>query len=297
MSSALRKPPTLRLDGDRIRELREAKGLTQLYVAEVAAVSVDTVSRWENNRTPAVKRDNAEALARALEVDLTEIVRLDEAGPGELPAAPRRWRGPALAGALLLALALGWGAWRALAPAPLEVAASRRLPPYTPPGTAVPVVVQIRAAGGQEQRVILREHLPPGWTLLAANSPPDQGPGESGVLKWIVNLQGGAAAVAYLVRAPGEAREGTIHRFSGEVVGRGRGERAVPVRGQARIDLEFVHWADEDADFQISDSEVLDALERLEAAQGLGLSPSDLRHLWGAPEYEWNRGEQRFQPH
>ena len=51
-----RTPSTVRVDGDAARRIRESKGLTQLYVAEVAGVSVDTVSRWENNRMPAVRR-------------------------------------------------------------------------------------------------------------------------------------------------------------------------------------------------------------------------------------------------
>ncbi|MHB8765688.1 MAG: helix-turn-helix domain-containing protein, partial [Deferrisomatales bacterium] len=80
--TAPRRPPTLRLDGDRIRTLREDKGLTQLYVAEVAGVSVATVSRWENNRTPAVKRENAEALAQALEVEVDQILQPGLPGDG-----------------------------------------------------------------------------------------------------------------------------------------------------------------------------------------------------------------------
>src|SRR5512138_2808817 len=84
-----RQPPpstALRLHGDVIRQLRESRGLTQLYVAEVVGVTVDTVSRWENNRTSTVKRDNAQALARALEVELDDILR-DEP-PGAQPPPP-----------------------------------------------------------------------------------------------------------------------------------------------------------------------------------------------------------------
>ena len=69
-----------------------------------------------------------------------------------------------------------------------------------------------------------------------------------------------------------------------------------PIGGETRIDLEYVHWADEDADFTIDDSEVLLALERIEFAKELALDPVDLRRLWGAGEYRWDGEEKRFHP-
>ena len=85
MSSRERHPPTVRVNGDEVRHIRETKALTQLYVAEGVGVSVDTVSRWENNRTQAVRRDNAAALAQALEVPLAEILQEESPQP-EAPA-------------------------------------------------------------------------------------------------------------------------------------------------------------------------------------------------------------------
>ncbi|MFU8855599.1 MAG: helix-turn-helix domain-containing protein [Deferrisomatales bacterium] len=303
MTSLVRNPPTVRLDGDKVRLLREAKGLTQLYVAEVAKVSVDTVSRWENNRTPAVKRENAQALADALESPLDDLLlgepEADAGGTGaegDAEGQPRRLL-PWLAGAAALGLLGLWAAWHWISPPPLVVVeAMRRLPSYTPPGTEVPVVVHLRAVSGSPQRVVLRETLPPDWTLLGAVPDPDQGPTPDGILKWILPLEDGTNRLAYLVRAPADGAEGSAHRFSGEVVPPGAEGSGIPVRGESRIDLEFVHWADQNADFQISDAEVLDALERLEAAQGLGMDPADLRRLWGASVYEWNRAKGGFEP-
>ena len=54
-----------RIDGDKVRSLREAKGLTQLYIATVVGVTTDTISRWENKRYPSVKEENARKLAEA----------------------------------------------------------------------------------------------------------------------------------------------------------------------------------------------------------------------------------------
>lgn len=294
MASPFNRSPTVRLDGDAVRRLREERGLTQLYVAEVARVSVDTVSRWENKRTPAVRRENAEALAQALEVDLEQILE-PETGPSE-PARPRRRATLGAAAAAFLVLAGGLGWWWAAGRTPVVVEAARRLPPYTAPASRIPVVVHIRIVSGEAPRVILRETLPSGWILEGASPPPDQGPTPDGVVKWILPIEEGRAQVAYAVRTPTGAAEGSAFRFRGEVVTAGRRGSETPVKGEGRIDLEYVYWADEDADFQVSDAEVLDALERLEAAKGLGLDPSTLRRLWGAGEYAWDRAKGRFMP-
>ena len=79
MEDSVEKPeksfsPGVAIDGARVRAIREEKKLTQLYVASVVGVTTDTISRWENNRYPTVRRDNAEKLAGALEVELPEIL-------------------------------------------------------------------------------------------------------------------------------------------------------------------------------------------------------------------------------
>jgi transcriptional regulator with XRE-family HTH domain len=40
----------VKIDGSKVRRLREQKGLTQLYVATAVQVTTDTISRWENKR-------------------------------------------------------------------------------------------------------------------------------------------------------------------------------------------------------------------------------------------------------
>jgi transcriptional regulator with XRE-family HTH domain len=78
-------PPTVCLDGATARRIREAKQLTQLYVSKVVGVTTDTISRWENNRYPSIKRENALRLAEALEVPVEEVL---QNGTGEC-SAPR----------------------------------------------------------------------------------------------------------------------------------------------------------------------------------------------------------------
>ena len=45
------------------KEIREKKGLTQLYIATAVGVTTDTISRWENRRYPSIKTENGEKLA------------------------------------------------------------------------------------------------------------------------------------------------------------------------------------------------------------------------------------------
>jgi len=66
--------PIVNIDGDKIRRVREAQGLTQLYLATVVSVTTDTISRWENKRSPTIRRDNALKLAEALGVELEELL-------------------------------------------------------------------------------------------------------------------------------------------------------------------------------------------------------------------------------
>src|ERR1700674_4404655 len=80
--------PVVAVDGVKIKSIRETKKLTQLYVASVVGVTTDTISRWENNRYPTIRRDNAEKLATALEVGLAEILRQEVAVAVEVAAPP-----------------------------------------------------------------------------------------------------------------------------------------------------------------------------------------------------------------
>ena len=68
----------VKIDGSRVRSLREAKGLTQLYIATVVEVTTDTISRWENKRYPSIKEENGLKLAEALEVTLDDILEKEE---------------------------------------------------------------------------------------------------------------------------------------------------------------------------------------------------------------------------
>jgi hypothetical protein len=115
-------------------------------------------------------------------------------------------------------------------------------------------------------------------------------------VRWILPAGPEVTQLAYLVRAPSGQRTGTAYRFEGEIVTPGRRGRSSALGGDTRIDLEWIHWADDNGDFQVSDAELLDALERVEAARGLGVDGTEVRTLWGTGSYHWDEAAGRFAP-
>lgn len=211
--------PTVNLDSEAIRRIREEKKLTQLYVAKVVGVTTDTVSRWENNRYPSIKRENAVRLAEALEVDVEEILEKneddvegvdEEAEPAEA-FPPQRSKDSR--------------AWLLLLPALLVVAGViiywlmqrqdtlvgrfegyRSLPPYAAPGEVIPVHIRLET-DDTVKGYILRESFPKGWQLVEAAPPPTSLNNAEGVARWIVK--------------PGDERNRVVYRLRvGENVGK-----------------------------------------------------------------------------
>ena len=143
--------PSVAIDGNVIRKIREEKRLTQLYVSKVVGVTTDTVSRWENNRYPTIMRDNALKLAEALEVDIDEILKQDEdlesVDSDNLSPEPKNknWiyylllAGVALIGLLFLFLQ------PSSSPAPV-LQAKRLLPVFAAPGSRILVQVELSSA-------------------------------------------------------------------------------------------------------------------------------------------------------
>jgi transcriptional regulator with XRE-family HTH domain len=71
--------------GERVKEIRKQKGLTQDQVAEAAGIDPKSLSRIECNRfNPAI--DTLHALAVALDVDIREFFESDVESPKALRA-------------------------------------------------------------------------------------------------------------------------------------------------------------------------------------------------------------------
>ena len=285
--------PSVAIDGRRIRNVREAKKLTQLYVANVVGVTTDTISRWENNRYPSIKRDNAEKLAGALEVELGEILRQDEApaSPTTQAAAPsgRNRRRLLVSGIAALALLLALSAYilsSSLFAAPRAI---RWAPHFAAPGEIIPVQIKITRQGEENTGFILKEKLPEGWRLvstLPASASAD--PSGSGI-KWLIPGGSASVTVSYTVQAPvspAPANPATLH---GEIVLHAAGmNRTEPVGGSSELRIGAYHWADSNGDGRIDDDEIMPAYYLCEEMKGLGLDWKTIEAIWSGKGYRWD---------
>jgi DNA-binding XRE family transcriptional regulator len=288
------------LEGATLKRLREEKRLTQLYVSKVVGVTTDTVSRWENNRYPTVRRDNALKLAEALEVPLEELLRRPAAATEKTPP-PKNLMLLVIASLLAVLVMAGllmlvlWQTGRQ-SPPPASITAERILPHFAAPGSDIPVQVKLTQRA-DDSGFILREYLPKGWKLLQANPPASSVDNDNGMVRWIVKAGDARDRIAYLVRVGGSAAPGSYGIFQGEVVaGAADVKSAVPVNGDGRVAVAAVLWADQNGDGRIDDSEMLQASYTVDDMAGVKIDWLELEHLWNAGGYRWDKSRQKFLP-
>ena len=294
-------PPTVCLDGAAVRRIREEKKLTQLYVSKVVGVTTDTISRWENNRYPSIKRENALRLAEALDVPVEEVL---QNGSGECPRLASegkktsfRFPYPGVMVALLLAILAGSYLFHRHQDAPVAgILAERSLPNYAAPGSVIPV--RIHLDPGKETRgFILREHFPVGWKLIEANPPASSLDNEKGTARWIVKPGETRTMIAYLLKVATRVKAGTQVQFSGEVVASSRGGGApVSILGAEQTEVAPYQWADLNGDDVIDDNEMLKASDTIDDMKGVHLDWKLLENIWDAGGYRWDKKEHRFFP-
>ena len=307
-------PPMVKIDGAIVRRLREQKGLTQLYVATVVQVTTDTISRWENRRYPAIKKDNAEKLAEALEVELTVLLEQEEppaptAAPlaskpatpvpepptsppaPELPVGPGRRLFPWLAAFLLLisVLALLFHFLAASSPEPMAtVTATRILPAQVPPGQTFPVLIRVLAQPPAAFALIIRESLPPGCRFTLAAPAITGAASQNSQIKWVSRLEGKERLFAYLLTSPAGAVTGSPLAFRGQVVADSRGEATTTIAGSGQMTVKPYHWADSNGDNRVDDEEILVVYDRFGDVQEFAALRDEVDRLWTAGGYRWD---------
>lgn len=289
--------PMVCLDGTAVRRIREEKKLTQLYVAKVVGVTTDTVSRWENNRYPTIKRENALRLAEALEVSLEEIVQKSEAQDSEKTSSVRRSLPLMIAAFAFLLSAFAIGGYFFFSgdeSPPGEVRAVRLLPAFAAPGAVLPVRIRFETEGARG--FILREHFPPGWKLIEANPPASSLDNEEGTARWIIKGGESRQLIVYLIRVDAVAPPKVEETFRGDVVANPDGAFPGTVVGDSTIRVAPFLWADLDGNGRIDDSEMLQASDTFEEMKGVHLDWNLLESIWDAGSYLWNGQEKGFQP-
>lgn len=295
-------PPTVCLDGAAVRRIREEKRLTQLYVAKVVGVTTDTISRWENNRYPTIKRENALRLGEALEVPVLHILQAEE--DGALLAAPQQtplWRRPfCWISCAALLLLLCWLVYRFTREQPpvetLPLHAQRLLLGHGAPGSEIPVRVRIEA-GDEERGFILREHFPPGWKMIEASPPASSLDNEEGTARWIVKPGEKRSLIVYILKADRNRGFGEIGLFRGEVVASSESHvPPTPVEGDVRVTTAPFLWADQNGDGSVDDAEMLEASDIVDEMNGVHLDWKQLETIWGAGAYRWDEEKRQFFP-
>lgn len=284
----------VKLDGDAIRNIREEKKLTQLYVAKVVGVTTDTVSRWENNRYPSVRRENAEQLAEALEVSVSAVLRSEEVAE-QLPEPAgrhRRWWVAGIGAALLLlVIYLFWPS----APLHSAVTVERLLPVYAASQTIIPVRLHLHIEPGVDG-LVLRENFPAGWQLVEGAPPPSSLDNIDGTARWIIQQIEPEMRISYLLRVGPKPAAGQA-LFGGEIVASQQGSnQTFVVAGTDQLEVAPFHWADHNGDLVIDDSEALEASVASVEMKQTHLDWNTVERIWDAGSYRFDSEKGTFLP-
>lgn len=296
----------VRIDGGKVKQLREQKGLTQLYVATVVQVTTDTISRWENKRYPTIKKENAIRLAEALEVEIDEILETvaedeevpepsalpgpDTAPPPNLPRYSRLLLVFMIVCALLTAVVSGWVYLRKKQP--LEITARRILPGQCTEGQPFPVTIEVTGNTTAPLAVIVKEQVPDGMSIQATEPPLPASITKSDTLKWLQKIEGRVlfTYIATLSRplADGQSLIGSV------AAGNSTGE-PVGVTGNSSIQVGTHHWADSDGDNVISDKEILTVYDQYGDLEKLGIDVDLIEEIWLGSGYSWNGKKKKYE--
>ena len=60
--------------GEKIREVRESKGMSQYRLAEITGITRSTINRYETGSIQKISFDNLLRICEALEIDIKEII-------------------------------------------------------------------------------------------------------------------------------------------------------------------------------------------------------------------------------
>ena len=303
---------SVNINGSAIREFREQKELTQLYLATVVGVTTDTISRWENKRYPSIKFENAQRLAEALGVDLEDI--LEHADPDQVEedaefmdkqdVVPEKGKAlfisqrVVLVGALLFILIgmfVGYY-WVKNGQQP-TITATRTLPLHTAPNLSFPVIVRLKAGNSIDVPILLRETITGRATATAMktvlhSTMQDYGKNP----RWIGRLVEGEAAFLYMVHPDQGVQLGEQLSFAGDCVSGKVNKKGTQVSGLKSLRIEMAHWADTDKDLTITDNEILDAYEHYSSPGNIDVDFRDLERLWLAGRYRWDEKIRAFIP-
>jgi transcriptional regulator with XRE-family HTH domain len=289
----------IKVDGSKIKRLREEQGLTQLYLATAVHVTTDTISRWENKRYPSIKKENGIKLAEALNVQLADLLEEDEVIEPQVPTniAPvpttanrisrlkKFW--PLFLLSLFVFCLVAAFAWYSLNSSPeVTIIAERSAPDHCIAGQPFPVLIRISGAPEDKPTaIIIRENLPANATVIKT-SPETAGGGiKNDMLKWLKKINENST-VAYVIIGAGGVDE-KIGYFGTAAIS-GDSGLPPPIGGSSATTISQYHWADVDKDNTISDSEILAVHDRYNVVDGIDVGIDTIEAIWLGSGYKWN---------
>ncbi len=293
----------LKIDGDKVRKLREDQGLTQLFLATSVEVTTDTISRWENKRYPTIKKENALKLAAALEVDIEDILLQDNEPEKvlenkvinqtvEAETVPKK--GKNLLFVPLLLLLAGIAAWLLKPSSPeVNVYGRRILPAHTPVGQPFPVIIRIDIGSNAEAvSLILKEIVPPDVRIIHGSPEFSTLDRKKGSMKWIKKIDRDMV-FGYLAGTEPDFQQKGL-RFSGTITLRRKGQRTKKVHGDESLGIAPFHWADSNMDNKISDEEILMVYDEYSDLKELGLNIDLIEEMWLGAGYDYDQKQHKF---
>ncbi len=299
----------VRIDGAKIRHLRESRKLTQLYLSTVVGVTTDTISRWENRHYQSIKLENAEKLAQALEVPFEAILKQEAQTeppspepympPVEQAQAPKplRPRTPVILTVLLIVIAAGILMYSMFSVAPENsLSAQRILPSHAPPGQAFPVLIRVYSQKNAPVSLIIKESFPSGTQAVAGVPAITNLDLTDHSLKWVQRTDRDESVYAYMCEVPATARQGDNLLFDGTVTLKQNVGDQYRIEGAVSLTVAPFHWADANRDHTIDDEEILSVYDIYSDIEKLPFDRDMVDSLWASSRYDWDPAGARFIP-
>ncbi|MDH3360669.1 MAG: helix-turn-helix domain-containing protein [Desulfobulbaceae bacterium] len=300
-----------RIDGTKIRSIRESKELTQLYVATVVGVTTDTISRWENRRYPTIKQENALKLAEVLEVDLADILdtetsattpETEDTSTARTESSSTKNFPPLKIIIAFTGIAIALGIAFILKPAkvnepiPATITAQRILPAHVAPGQPFPIIIKVDISPPGSYSMIVRETVPLDCLVIKGLPSFASLDKKNGILKWIGKATS-KTSFSYLARTKPTVMTDKKMTFFGSATLKKDGRSSqIDINGDETVTLKKLHWADSNGDYRIDDEEILAIYDQLETMTELGTNDlqSDVEDIWAASGYSWDEKTGNF---
>lgn len=293
-------PPMVRVDGGKIRQLREARGLTQLYLSTVVGVTTDTISRWENKRYQSIKLENGEKLAQALEVPLSDIqedLSPDEQGASQpdmqlessSTSHPLNRQRAVIIACLILGISAALLTFNLLPEKnKVAVSATRILPDHVPAGQFFPVLIQVHSPGTEPISLIIKETVPPGGVAVHGFPSITTIDRKRNSLKWISKTPAGESVYAYMYKLPPTVNAGEPIVFKGTVTLKQRAGEQESIMGDSSLTVAPYHWADTNGDTMIDDEEILAVYDLYSDIKELQEQRDIIDNIWAGSGYRYD---------